>query len=264
MPASTETWDAGDAYEAYMGRWSRMLAREALAWLEVPEDRDWLDLGCGTGALSQAILATRAPRSVTGLDASSGYVNYARTHTEDPRASFVVGDAQALPDDLGPFDAAASGLMLNFLSSPAAAVAGMRRVTRPGGSVAAYVWDYAEGMQFIRSFFLAAAEVIPAAAELDEGRRFPICHPEPLAELFRQAQLTDVEVRPIEIPTVFRDFDDYWTPFLGGQGAAPHYAMSVSEDERAAIREQLRASLPTQPDGSIHMTARAWGVKGQR
>jgi len=264
MPASTTIWGVGDAYEPYVGRWSRLVAREFLAWLAVPNGRGWLDVGCGTGALSQTILTACAPGTVTGLDSSSGFIDYARAQVDDARVSFVVGDAQAFPDDIDACDAAVSGLMLNFVPSPIAAVMEMTRVTRPGGSVAAYVWDYAGEMQLMRQFWDAAAELIPASRDLDEGSRFTLCQPDRLADLFQQARLEDVDVHPIDIATVFMDFDDYWTPFLGGQGSAPGYVMSLSKAERVALRERLRESLPTRSDGSIHLIARAWAVKGTR
>ena len=153
--------------------------------------------------------------------------------------------------------------MLNFVPEPEQAVAEMARVVRPRGVVAVYVWDYAEGMELIRRFFDAAVEVDPAAAELDEGRRFPLCRPEPLRDLFVTTGLGDVDVLPIDVPTVFRDFDDLWQPFLGGQGPAPAYASSLDEERREALREGLRSRLPIAPDGSIALRARAWAAIGR-
>ena len=140
----------------------------------------------------------------------------------------------------------------------------MARAAKPGSVVAAYVWDYAGKMQLMRHFWNAAAALDPAAYDLDEGRRFPICQPEPLRELFQSAGLRHVEVRPIDIATDFQDFDDYWSPFLGGQGPAPGYAQSLSDERRAALRERIRAGLPFALDGSIPLVARAWAVRGFR
>ena len=213
----TDAWDSGAAYEAYVGRWSRPVARGFVGWLAVPPGLRWLDVGCGTGALARTVLALAAPREVVGVDPSPAYVAFARERVKDPRARFEVGDARAMRADDASFDAVVSGLVLNFVPEPERALSEMARVARPGGVVAAYVWDYAEGMRMMRHFWDAAVELDPEAVELDEGRRFPLCAPEPLADLFRGAGLTDVEVRAIEVPTVFRDFDDYWPPFLGGQ-----------------------------------------------
>jgi SAM-dependent methyltransferase len=256
-------WASGAAYEPYVGRWSRLVAREFLAWLAMPPESRWLDVGCGTGALSATILAVARPSTVTGIDASEGYAAYAREQIRDGRAEFRQGDAQALPFGDGSFDATVSGLVLNFLPEPSRGLAEMARVTRPGGVVAGYVWDYAGQIQLIRHFWDAAAALDPAAAELDEGRRFPICSPEALERLFTEARLEDVVVRAVDTPTVFRDFDDYWSPFLGGQGPAPSYAMSLTEERRGALRDRIRASLPTTDDGSIRLIARAWAACGR-
>jgi len=262
MPEGKDVWASGDAYEPYVGRWSRLVGREFVAWLGLPAGLRWLDVGCGTGALSQIILERAAPREVVGVDASEGYVAHARAHLSDPRGHFRAGDAQALPLPDAAFDAVVCGLVLNFVPDKPRALREMRRVVRGGGTVAAYVWDYAGEMQLMRHFWDAAVALDPAALELDEGRRFPICKPNPLAELFRQCGLDGVETRAVDVPTVFRDFDDYWTPFLGGQAPAPGYCMSLSEERRAALRERIRAALPRAADGSIFLIARAWAVKG--
>ena len=259
-----ETWASGVAYEPYVGRWSRPVAREFLNWLNVSAKSRWLDVGCGTGALSQTVLDSTAPGTVKGIDRSEGYVALAREQIRDERAQFEVGDAQALPVETGTYDAVVSGLVLNFVPQPQRAVAEMARAARPESVVAAYVWDYAGKMQMMRHFWNAAAALDPAARDLDEGRRFPICQPEPLGELFQNAGLREVEVRPIDIAADFRDFDDYWSPFLGGQGPAPGYAMSLSDERRAALRERIRAGLPFALDGSIPLVARAWAVRGFR
>jgi SAM-dependent methyltransferase len=197
------------------------------------------------------------------VDQSKEYVAYASGRVTDPRATFRVADAQALPFPNPEFDVAVSGLVLNFVPAQARTLTEMRRAVRKGGMVAVYVWDYAGEMQLMRRFWDAAVALDPAAQELDEGRRFPVCQPEPLAELFRQVGFRDVEGRAIDVPTVFRDFDDYWSPFLGGQAPAPGYCMSLTEERRAALRERIRAGLPVRHDGSIHLIARAWAVKAR-
>jgi len=257
-----DTWASGDTYEPYIGRWSRLVAHEFLKWLAIPAGSQWLDVGCGTGALSQTILQVTDPVHIKGIDRSEGFIIFAKEHTPDRRVEFQVGDAQAIKENSGIFDVAVSGLTLNFIPHPEFAVAEMRRVTRTGGMVAAYLWDYANGMQMIRHFFDAAVALDPNAAELDEGSRFPICHPQALSDLFKFVGLENVEVRAMDVPTLFRNFDDYWSPFLGGQGPAPSYAMSLNEEHRTALRERIRTSLPIASDGSIPLTARAWAVRG--
>ena len=201
---------------------------------------------------------------VKGVDRSPGFIAFAREHVRDERVRFEVGDAQSLPVATGEFEAVVSGLVLNFTSQPDQSVAEMARATRSGGRAAAYVWDYAGQMQFMRYFWDAAAALDPVAYELDEGRRFSLCQPEPLERLFAEAGLQDVDVIPIDISTNFRDFDDYWTPFLGGQGAAPAYLMTLNNEHQASLRERIRAELPFALDGSIPLVARAWAVRGER
>ena len=238
------------------------MAREFVSWLNVPANRRWLDVGCGTGALSQTILGLAAPLSVKGIDRSAGYVAYAREQISDDRVQFGVGDAQALPVETARCDAVVSGLVLNFIPEPDRMIAEMARATKPKGVIAAYVWDYSGKMQLMRHFWDAAVALDPAAQDLDEGRRFPFCQPGPLLELFAGAGLERVEVRSIEIATEFHDFEDYWMPFLGGQGSAPGYVQTLREEARQALRSQIKTGLPIALDGSIRLIARAWAVRG--
>jgi SAM-dependent methyltransferase len=258
----TEVWASGDAYEPYVGRWSRLVAADFLRWLDVSASGRWVDVGCGTGAVTDSVLRLGSPDLVLGVDPSPAYVAYARSHIVDRRAGFAVAAGTALPVGDGDVDAVVSGLVLNFVPEPARAVAEMARVARPGSTVGAYVWDYAGEMQLMRHFWDAAGDLDPRARELDEGVRFPLCRPGPLTALFEAAGLADVRVRPIDVATQFRDFDDYWTPFLGGQAPAPGYAMALPEDRRAELRERIRAGLPHAADGSIPLVARAWAVAG--
>lgn len=256
------SWAGAEAYEAYMGRWSRLVAPRFLSWLAVPAGKRWLDVGCGTGSLSRAILTACAPAEVVGVDPSLPFVAHAAGRIRDPRASFRKGDAEHLPVDHGSFEAVVSALVLNFVPDQPAALREMRRAAGPGATVAAYVWDYSAGMQLMTHFWEAAAEEDPGAGALREDLRFATCRPQPLRELFLDAGLADVAVEEIVVPTAFADFDDYWSPFLGGQGPAPAYAMSLDAEGRTALRERLRARLPIEDDGSIRLTARAWAVRG--
>ncbi|MFF4432782.1 class I SAM-dependent methyltransferase [Streptomyces sp. NPDC001513] len=258
-----DVWAEGHAYERYMGRWSRQVAEVFVARLGAPSGLRWLDIGCGTGALTLALAARCRPRAVVGLDRSPGFLRAARAAAPAP-ARFAVADASALPFHDAVFDAAVSGLALNFLEPPGPAVAEAARVVRRGGLVAAYVWDYTEGMGLLRRFWDAAASVDPAAAPLDEGRRFPLCRPGPLRALWTEAGLAEVTVAPIEVPTVFRGFADLWEPFLSGQGPAPGYVTTLAPAARDRLRTRLAANLPTGPDGSVSLAARAWAVRGRR
>jgi SAM-dependent methyltransferase len=259
-----DRWQSGEPYERYVGRWSRLVAREFVDWLDVPIGVRWLDIGCGTGALTGVILERAAPSSVVGVDPSEGFVGHAQSRIDDQRAEFRVGDARELPVADEEADVAVAGLVLNFVPEPEKAVAEVRRALRPGGIAAAYVWDYAERMELMRHFWDAAAELDPDAAELDEGPRFPLCHPEALHALFEAGGLDAVETRAIDVPTVFSNFDDYWSPFLGGQGPAPSYVASLDEPARERLAARLREQLPVGVDGSIALVARAWAVRGAR
>lgn len=259
-----DVWSAGDAYERYMGRWSRLVADEFVAWLACAPGARWLDVGCGPGALTSAVARRCRPRTLLGVERSAGFVAAARAHGSPP-ALFARADAQALPVGDASVDVAVSGLVLNFLAEPGAAVAEAARVVTPGGLVAAYVWDYAEGMGFLRHFWDAVTAVDPgSAAERDEGRRFPLCRPAPLRRLWGEAALVEVEVVPLEVPTPFADFADLWDPFLSGQGPAPGHVASLAPAARERLRTELRERVPTRADGSIPLRARAWAVRGRR
>jgi SAM-dependent methyltransferase len=238
------------------------VARQFVPWLGVPAGRRWVDVGCGTGALCAEIADAASPSSVVGVEPSEGFLETAQATLRGPPV-LLSGSATAIPLGDADADAVVSALLLNFLPDPSRALAEMMRVAAPGGVVAAYVWDYAEKMEMMRAFWDAAVEVTPAAAPLDEAVRFPLCRPEGLVGLFSGAGLTRVEVTPIDIATRFTSFDDYWRPFLGGQGPAPAYAVSLDEDARARLRDRIREQLPFGADGSISLTARAWAVRGE-
>ncbi|WP_353814796.1 class I SAM-dependent methyltransferase [Agromyces sp. SYSU T00266] len=266
-----DLWHDGEPYERYVGRWSRLVAATFVDVLDSRPGLRWLDVGCGTGALTDAVIERWSPASIVGVDPSEGFLAAARARprAEGADVRFVVGDAEHLPLPDGSVDAVVSGLVLNFAPDPAAAVAEFTRVAAPGALIAAYVWDYAEEMQMLRTFWDAAAALDPDAAELDEGRRFPLCRPEPLRQLWSDAPEMDVatvRIKSIEIGMAFEDFDDLWEPFLGGQGPAPTYLQSLTDASRAAVRDRMReaTSFGCRPDGSIMLRARAWVVVGRR
>lgn len=264
MTTTDDRWASGTAYQSYVGRWSRLVAPRFLDWLAVPPGRRWLDVGCGTGVLTAAILERCEPVSVVGVDPSATFIEHARGTVRDERARFIVGSAAATGLADGEVDAAVAGLVLNFVPDVPAALAELTRVVRPGGRVGGYVWDYAGGMEMMRRFWDAVVALDPSAASLDEASRFPIATEAGLGAAFRAAGLEDVEVRAIDIPTVFADFDDLWQPFLSGTAPGPAYVASLDEDRRSALRDRLRASVSASSDGSIRLVARAWAVKATR
>jgi len=262
MTNASDKWMAGDAYEKYMGRWSRPLARVFVEWLHPEPSAHWLDVGCGTGALTSVICALCEPASVVACDPSVPFIEHAWNNNADTRASFVIAGADSLPRREGGFDIVVSGLVLNFLPDPGQFMASVRERLRPGGTVAAYVWDYAHGMEFLRCFWDEAVDSDPRAAAFDEGRRFPLCQPEALVSLFHAARLAQVETVLLDIPTNFSDFDDYWTPFLRGTGPAPSYVASLDPQSRDLLRERLKLRLHRDSDKRIQLRARAWAVRG--
>jgi ubiquinone/menaquinone biosynthesis C-methylase UbiE len=257
-----DSWQSGDSYDLYMGRWSRQIAPPFLEWLGTGEDLDWLEVGCGTGALSGAILARCKPRSLISIDPSEGFVARARANVSDNRAEFHIGDAQALSVGTASRDVVVSALVLNFVPDKDKALSEMKRVTRAGGTVGFYVWDYpGGGVEFMHFFWNAATMVDPRARDLTEHRRFPFCTPDRLADLALTAGLSEVASTAIETPTLFRDFEDYWHPFTLGVGPAPGYCMSLDPAARQRLKEKLRDILPYREDGSIPLKARAWAIK---
>jgi len=262
MAELSDKWAAGASYEDFMGRWSRLLAPRFVSWLSVRPTANWLDVGCGTGALADAICVGANPASVVACDPSEPLIEYARQRQVDPRVSFVVAGIGQLPTRPGGFDTVTSLLALNFFPKPKASIDAMRRITAVHGLVSACVWDYAGRMEFLRCFWDSVAAVDASAAELDEGHRFPICRPSALESLFREGGLADVVCESIEIPTRFSTFAEFWKPFLGGTGPAPSYLATLESPQREALATRLERSLPREPDGTISLMAKAWVVRG--
>jgi SAM-dependent methyltransferase len=259
-PQPSDNWQLGSPYERYVGRWSRRIAPGFLAWLDVPAAKRWVDVGCGTGALCSAIMERCAPATLIGVEPSDGFLEVARRTLPGP-VDLRPGNAASLPLPDASIDVVASGLVLNFVPDLAAALREARRVSVPGGTFAAYVWDYAGRMEFMRHFWDAAVALDPAAEPLDEGRRFDLCRPDALRSSVAAAGFRDVQTTGLEVQTQFGSFDDFWEPFLGGQGPAPAYLMSLDDQARARLRERLRERLPTEADGTIPLAARAWAVR---
>jgi len=260
-----DAWQAGDSYDLYMGRWSRQVAPRFLEWLNLPAGLDWLDIGCGTGALSTAIVARCNPNSLFSLDPSEGFLSRARANLPDRRVTFEVGDAQALPLGDASKDVVISALTLNFVADKTQALSEMKRVARVGGTIGYYVWDYpGGGVEFMHAFWRAATALDPGAADLTEDRRFPFCTREGLIELARSAGLASLDFTAIEVATVFRDFADYWRPFTLGAGPAPGYCVSLAPEARQRLKQKLQEDLPPGADGAIHFKARALAIRATR
>ncbi len=246
-----------------MGRWSRAAARAFIDWLDPQPGLNWLDVGCGTGALSTAILQSAAPESVTGCDPSAPFIAYARAHNRDPRLAYRVATLADLPQVPDGYEMIVSGLVLNFLPDPVESLRSMRRRSGPGGMIAAYVWDYVGRMDFLQAFWEAAVSLDAAARRLDESRRFALCQPERLERTFREAGLRRVRTDAIEIPTLFATFAEYWEPFLAGTGPAPNYVAALSAGQRERLAASLKQRLDPLDGEGIQLMARAWVIRGE-
>lgn len=257
-----DSWESGAAYERFMGRWSSLVAQNFLSWLDIAPARTWLDVGCGTGSLTRLILESYQPKEIIAIDSSADFISHAQRSITQPSVRFRVGLAQSLELDSDSIDVAVSGLVLNFVPQPKEAILEMLRVTKPGGKIGIFLWDYADGMKMLRYFFDAAVEINDNAREHDEGIRFPICQEGQLESLLREVGLKQVEATAIEIKTVFQNFDDYWQPFLGKVGSAPGYVASMNPEDVEKLEDKLRKTLPIADDGSISLIARAWAAKG--
>lgn len=261
-PLQPEIFGESAAYERFMGRWSGRLAPLLVKFVGIRDGDSVLDVGSGTGALAFAVAEAVSSARIIGVDPAAAYVAYAQTRVPNDRVRFMVGDAQQLQLADGTFDRVLSLLVMNFIPDPAKALREMIRVTRPGGVIAAAVWDYGEGMQMLRIFWDEAVARDPTVAARDE-RNMPLCRRRELAALWRAHGLVQVEEQPLTIQQSFASFEDYWSPFLGGQGPAGAYVGALTETGRAALRLRLRQRLLSDgEDRAITFQARAWAVKG--
>jgi SAM-dependent methyltransferase len=252
-----------EAYERFMGRWSRLVAPQLIDFTYLPNRGQFLDVGSGTGALSFA-LAERNPRAhVRGIDPSKEYVAYANSRNRFPgRVSFSAGDAQELRFGDATFDASLSLLVFNFIPDPAKALREVRRVTKPGGRISAAVWDYGDGMRMLRAFWDSAASIDAKSERLDE-KHMPLCRAGELAELWRQGTLENVHEQPQVITMRFESFADYWDAFLLGQGPAGVFVQSLNHDQVRALRDELKNRVsPSGENLPITLSARVWSVCG--
>jgi len=262
--SSTFVASSGDGYELQMGRWSRRLAELFLDFCECRDGESILDAGCGTGALTTAIMKRTKTARISGIDFSDVYVDHAKRTVLDARAEFRVGDICALPYNNGSFDRVLSLLVLHFVPDSCKAVAELRRVARPGATIGATVWDARGGLVSNRIFFDAAAALYPSGNER-RARNYtrPVSRPGELAQAWRTGGLINVQDTMLTIRMDFASFDDYWAPYEGKDGPGPEYLATLDTGQRQRLREVVRASyLDGDPDGPRSYAATAWAVKG--
>jgi ubiquinone/menaquinone biosynthesis C-methylase UbiE len=261
--AEARMFSASAGYERFMGRWSRILAPQYVAFAGVKDGERVLDVGTGTGSLALAVEKALPGAQITGIDPSEGFIAFARKNAKSPRTRFEVGDAQALRFPDASFDQTMALLVMNFIPDHAKAIGEMRRVTRPQGSVSACVWDYDAGMEMLRFFWDEVVALDPSMAPKDE-RHMKLSRQGQLAELWRKAGLVNVEERPIVIEQAYTSFLDYWGPFLKGAGPGGAYVVSLPEARRQQLEARMRARLlGERQDGPFVLKARAWCARGQ-
>jgi SAM-dependent methyltransferase len=261
--AEARMFAASAGYERFMGRWSRRLALQHVAFAGVQDGHRVLDVGTGTGALASALESALPSSELVGIDPSEGFIAAANKNAKSTRARFEVGDAQALRFEDAVFDQAMALLVMNFIPDPNKAVGEMRRVTRPGGIVSACVWDYDAGMQMLRFFWDEVVALDPAMAPKDE-RNMKLSRKGQLGELWARAGLTNIGEAALTIEQAYASFDDYWGPFLKGAGPGGAYVVSLADDRRRQLEARLRQRLlGGREDGAFVLQARAWCVRGE-
>jgi SAM-dependent methyltransferase len=262
---STDLWTDGVSYESYTGRWSRLIADKFIDWLEVKQAgvERCIDMGSGTGALSEALLANAVCLSLTCVDRSPAYLSFAKQRLQSSGVEFVTGDVQNTSLPTGVYSLVVSGLVANFVDSPEKMLREMRRLGRSGSILGLYIWDFADGMEPIRKFWDAAHKCqAPNVGDYDAAIRFPICQRDNLLSCVREAGWLEAKVIPIEINAQFKNFDDYWAPFLSGQGTGPAFAVSLSNDMREKVRKTLMCLVTDSPNEPFILRTRAWAAKG--
>jgi ubiquinone/menaquinone biosynthesis C-methylase UbiE len=258
MGQAAVTFDDSAAYERFMGRWSRAVAPLFLDWLGAPPGGNWLDVGCGTGILTETVIELCAPASVDAVDAAPAQVAAAARGTAAQRARFQVADARKLPFPDASFEVVASALVINFIPDPPRALAEMRRVGRAHGRVAAFVWDF-------------GAELSPSGPLRRALRRSGIQVPEipgtevsrldTLRSLFQAAGLEQVETRTIDVCLAYTGFQDFWQAQTPGYAPTTKIIAEMKDSERIRLMSAVQSALPAGPSGSIEYCARANAVK---
>jgi SAM-dependent methyltransferase len=259
MTATDFRFTEGAAYERFMGPWTRAVGAVFLHWLAIPAKQRWLDIGCGTGVFTELILEKTAPSEIAAIDPAAAQILYAREKPVAARANFRIADAASLPFDDASFDVVASALALNFIPEREKAVAEMRRVARPGGCVAGYVWDLCGPLAATRHVANVLREMEAKVAPIPGVTSTRL---EALGSLFERAGLVNVALRTIEVELTYPDFEAYWRRFIENPTPASLFARDLPLAGQELFRAKVSANLPAAPDGTITFSARANAVKG--
>jgi ubiquinone/menaquinone biosynthesis C-methylase UbiE len=260
MPKTDQLFSDGEAYERLMGRWSRLVAKEFLAWPDTPNSLRWLDVGCGNGAFTEELITHGAPANVIAIDPSPDQLAYARTRMGAQAAEFQQGDAENLAFGSGSFDVAVMALVISFLNDPARALAEMKRVVRPGGWVATYMWDIPGGGVPVDPIYKAVKSlgiglVLPPNSAVSQRHA--------MQQLWERAGLVFIETTLIRIPVVYSSFDEFWDSNTVPVGPQGKLISKMSSPVREQLRARLYDDLPINPDGRIAYEAFANAVKGR-
>src|SRR5215470_4114125 len=258
--AEAKMFSMSAEYERFMGRWSRLLAPAYIAFAGVKDGDRVLDVGTGTGALASALEAATTSSEIVGIDPSAGFINYAKKNVKSGRASFEVGDAQALRFADESFDQTMALLVMNFVPDHNKAIVEMRRVTRPQGVVSACVWDYNAGMEMLRFFWDEVVALEPVMAPKDE-RNMKLSREGQLGELWKKAGLVNVQEKPLVIEQAYTSFDDSWGPFLKGAGPGGAYVVSLGDERRRQLETRMRKRKPGACGGRLPRHARSLSGK---
>jgi ubiquinone/menaquinone biosynthesis C-methylase UbiE len=260
MAETTISFDNAAPYERFMGRWSRAVGTIFLEWLAPPKAARWLDVGCGTGSFTELVLDICSPGEIVAVDPAAAQIEYARHQPIAQRADFRVADAVALPFPDISFDIVASALVINFIPEREKALAEMRRVARPGGTVTSYVWDFTNGLspnsplqRTLRK--VAGDQPVPPGVASSKM--------EAMHSLFAAAGFADIATTVIDVKLTYLDFDDFWDAQTPSFAPTTKAIAALSDKERVRFRESARAALPPSPDGSITYSARANAIKGR-
>jgi SAM-dependent methyltransferase len=262
-PKGRESWNDSNAYDLYVGRWSRLIAEDFLHWLQPPPNVSWLEVGCGTGSLTTEILDRTSPSRVLAIDKSDAYLTKARTQIASPLVSFFKTDLSDLHVG-AEFDYITSGLVLNFLPDVEEKLECMIQYLRTGGSISAFVWDYAGHYQPMRIFWDAAKTLYREAAKFDAGIKYPLCTEGSLKALFEAVDLSNIRFRKIERIATFRDFDDYWLPIASAQGSVSEFLGTLSEDKKNDLKTSVKSKLPMALNGEIKLILSALAIEGTK